>query len=250
MPVVDLPVTILNDAELLDLARRVSAAIASSHAEHNWFGSIVEEVNSHIKEMNSVRNRQTGSELTDNIRIADERRDKAYLALRTGLEYRELSNDVNHATAAENLLQLLRRRDYSLHNLSDREQTVELNALLDDLSSSSAVNDLSTVGLATESEKMRLAQQAYVDLVDQRAAEQASRQLPSLRLVRRFLRDDLTTAVVSLNFAERRQPEEFTTLVESVSEHIVEVVANARARRTRHESDDVPHTGDLASVVV
>ena len=44
MPVAELPATILNDAELLDLARRVSAAIEASHAEHSWFGPIAEDI--------------------------------------------------------------------------------------------------------------------------------------------------------------------------------------------------------------
>ena len=248
MPVADLPVTILSDAELLDLARRVSAAIESSHAEHSWFGPIAQEVNAQIQQMNSVRNRQTGSELTDHIREADEQRDKSYMAFRTGLAFRELGNDPTQSAAASNLLQLLRRRDYSLQNLSDRDQTVELNALLDDLSESSAQNDLSTVGLTAEFETLRRTQQEFVDLIDQRAAEEASRQLPQLRIVRGLLREDLTVAVASLTFAERRDPGTFTSLVEAVSEHIIEVVANARARRTRSESGEVPTTEDLAPI--
>ena len=135
-------------------------------------------------------------------------------------------------------MQLLRRRDYSMQNLSDREQTVELNALLEDLSERSPQHDLSTVGLSSEVETLRQMQQRFVELVDQRAAEEASRQLPSLRTVRRLLREDLAATVVSLNFVERRDPGSFAGLVESVSEHITEVVANARARRTRGESEE------------
>ena len=90
---------------------------------------------------------------------------------------------------------------------------------------------------------MRQAQQAFIDLVDQRAEEEANRQLPTLRQVRTMLRDDLTVAVHSLNFAERQDPEDFADLIKQVSEHITEVVANARARRTRSETaqtDDAP----------
>ena len=240
MPVADLPVTILDDAELLDLARRLSAAIGSSQADHGWFGPIVDDVHSQIQDMNAVRNRQTGSDLTESIREADERRDKAYLMFRTGLEFRELSDDGNQSTAATNLLQLLRRREYSMQRMSDRDQTVELNALLGDLSDSSAQNDLSTVGLTAEADALRQAQQVYVNLIDERAAEEGSRQSPSLRTVRSLLREDLIVAVFSLNFAERRDPAQFTELVESVSEHVTEVVANARARRTREANDSSP----------
>ena len=238
MPVAELPATILNDAELLDLARRVSAAIEASHAEHSWFGPIAEDIGAQILAINSVRNRQTGSELTEDIRQADERRDKAYLAFRTGLEFRELSDDPSVASAATDLMQLLRRRDYSMQNLSDREQTDELNALLEDLSERSPQDDLSTVGLSSEAETLRQMQQRFVELVDQRATEEASRQLPSLRTVRRLLREDLSATAVSLNFVERQDPGLFTSLVEAVSEHITEVAANARARRTRGESEE------------
>ncbi|MCA9213505.1 MAG: hypothetical protein KDB27_10595 [Planctomycetales bacterium] len=254
MTVADLPVTILNDAELLDLARRVSAAIANSHPEHSWFGRIVEQLNSQIQEMNTVRNRQTANDLTEDIRKADEHRDKAYLAFRAGLEFREFSDDPNQATAATNLLQLLRRRDYSLQALSNREQTVELTALLNDLSDSSAQDDLSTVGLVAEAETLSQTQKAFDELVDQRAADEASRQLPPLRTARGLLREDLTVTVVSLNFAERDDPETFTSLAEAVSEHIMEVVANARARRTRNDAEEARAEGassteDFAPVV-
>ncbi|MCA9218461.1 MAG: hypothetical protein KDB27_35575 [Planctomycetales bacterium] len=199
--------------------------------------------------MNALRNRQTANELTESIREADEYRDKAYLALRTGLEFRGLSHNPSQITAAFNLLKLLRRRDYSLQNLSNRDQTVELTALLEDLQDSSAQSDLATVGLTAEAETLRQAQQGFVDLVDQRAEGEGSRQLPSLRSVRGLLRDDLTIAVVSLNFAERRDSESFSILVNAVSEHITEVVANARARRTRSETEETTPAEEFASAV-
>lgn len=108
---------------------------------------------------------------------------------------------------------------------------------MDDFSSSSAQSDLSTVGLSAEAEALRQTQQSFVDLIDQEAAEEASRNLPPLRSVRGRLREGLTTAVVSLNFAERHDTEALTGLVDAVSEHITEVVANARARRTRSPTE-------------
>ena len=56
MPVLDLPVSILNDPELLDVSRRMSTSIQSTHAEHPWFGPVAEEIDARIQELNSVRN--------------------------------------------------------------------------------------------------------------------------------------------------------------------------------------------------
>ena len=52
--------------------------------------------------------------------------------------------------------------------------------------------------------------------------------------------------VASLNFAKRHDAESFTGLVSAVSEHITEVVANARARRTRSGTQDVAFAVELA----
>lgn len=240
MPVEILPVTILNDPELIDLGGRMAAAITRTLPNDAWFASLATDLASQIQAMNVSRARQSGSNLTDDINDADEARDQAFLAFRAGLDFLRLKPDAALQTAAENLLALVRSRGYSLQNLGDREQSMELNALLADLAGAAAAANVMTLGLTAEVDALRQAQQTFDDLVNQRAAEESGVDIPSLPVVRALLREDLSVARNDLAFAERRDAATFSGLAEEISEHITDVVATARARRTRGEGAAAP----------
>lgn len=234
MPVENIPVTILNDPELIDLGGRIAGAITRTLPDHVWFKPLADDLQLQIQGMNRSRARQAGSDLTDNIGDADAARDKAFLTFRAGLEYFQLKDNPAQQAAAENLLALVRTREYSLQNLGDREQSVELNALLGDLAETSAVADVTTLGLTAEVTAMTQTQQAFNDFVNQRAAE-SDDDIPSLPVVRALLREDLAVARNDLAFAERLDAASLGGLAEEISSHITDVVATARARRTREQ---------------
>ncbi len=239
MAIADLPVTILNDPELIDLGGRMAGPIQRTMPNDTWFGPLSTDIQSQIQAMNISRGRQSGSDLTDDIRNADVARDDAFLTLRAGLEFFQRKPEPL-GSGAGRLLDIIRNREYSLQNLGDSEESVELNALLSDLDTPAAQADLTTVGLTTEIDALQQAQQTFDNLIAQRAIEESGEEIPSLPAVRKFLREDLAVLRDDLAFAERRDPVIFGALVQEVSQHITDVVAIARARRTRQESEEEP----------
>lgn len=241
MAIVELPVTILNDAELIDLGGRMDGAIGRLLPSHPWLGPLVTDVRTQITAMNLSRGRELGSELTDDLAAADVARDQVFLEFRTGLDYFRQKPDVAKRTAAENLLALIRRRDYSLQVLGDREQSVQLKALLADLATPAAQADLTTLGLTVEVTTLQQRQQAFDTLVDQReTADTVKKQIPALLSVRALLREDVSLIRDSLASAERREPATYAALAAEISEHITSVSTTAHARRTRRTGDNNP----------
>ncbi len=236
MAIADLPVTILNDIELIDLADRLAPSILNRLPNDTWFGPLVADMQSQVSSMNLVLGRTFGSDLTADINNADTARDDAFLTLRMGLEFLERRPEPVGSAAAR-LLEIVRNRDYSLQALGDREETVQLKALLGDLDQPAAQADLMTVGLSADVEAMRQAQQTFDDLIAQRAAEEAGEELPLLRTVRGYLRQDLEVLRNDIASAERRDPVIWGDLATEMSQPITEVVAMARARRTREKNE-------------
>jgi len=106
---------------------------------------------------------------------------------------------------------------------------------------------LTTIGLTVEVQALRHAQNVFDDLVNRRAAQESSQDIPPLRTVRGLLREGLNVGTVSLSFAQRRNPARFDGLAEEISQHITDVVATARARRTLREADDEQLAAALAT---
>jgi hypothetical protein len=251
MAVADLPITILNDPELIDLGGHLKSAIGRHAPQHPWFGLLGADIQTQIAAVNLSSGRPTGNSFTEALAAADAARDQAYIQFRSGLEYFRQNDDPAKRTAAENLLAHVRTRDYSLQRLGDREQSVQLRALLGDLSAAAAQADLALIGLAGEVAKLRQKQADFDALVVQRELQDVQhKEIPSLPVVRDLLRQDLALTQASIAFVERLDASTFGALAAEASEHITSAVATARARRTRQaskaESPPAPPTPNAA----
>jgi hypothetical protein len=221
MAIAELPATILDDEELIALGGQMVSGIGRLAAGDGWFGPLAADVRMQIAAMNMSLVRDRASDLTPQIKAADAARDQAFLVLRAGLEFNQLKPEVAKRTAAENLLALIRNRDYSLQDLGLQDESVKLKALLADLAKAEAQTDLATLGLTAEVTTLDQTQKAFDALVDQRGPDHKSKKdIPSLPVVRELLRENVSVIRESLASGERRLPDTYAALADDISVHI------------------------------
>lgn len=240
MAVADLPVTILDDNELVDLTSGCSGAVDGFAGDKAAFTEVVADARAQVTTLNAVQVRQSGSNYTELLAAADDARDKAYLRFRNKITDALLDDGPPVVAAAERIEAILRARGFSLQDEPDSDQSVLSEALFQDLDNPQSTADLTAIDATDRLATWQTRQQEYAALeadAKKAAADKEQNKLPPIKDVRRLLRFDLALLRNTLELWERRHPDTHGALAAECSEHIAAAVATARARRTREQNE-------------
>ncbi len=239
--VAKLPVTILDDDETIDLTGRFSLALTQFDPGHVWFSLVVADLDEQSGLMAQVRARDRASQLTAAIQAKDDERDDLLGRIKRKCVFLAGEPVVEPKAAAERVLAAMALRNLPKSKMGDTEQTVRVNELLGDFAGAALTADITLLGLTALVAELNQRQQEFEQLIGQRAAEQSppdEEKLPSTREVREHMQESLSVVRNDLALAARRNEATYGSVAALVSGHIDEIVAKARARRTREAGDE------------
>ncbi len=188
-----------------------------------------------LNEMDQAFQRVLISEFTEQLVVKDDRRDALIVALRAHLNAMVAQKVLNEkkAAAAEALLVHMNMMDSRVTSMGYLEESAEINAFL------LAVKSLSeeTITLSGANMLLSALEEAQIDFdtlfnAKDKAAEESSSPR-QLRVIRSALveRIEAVLSYISINAIDL--PEEYGSVVESLNGIIDEVMAKAKAEKTR-----------------
>jgi hypothetical protein len=186
-----------------------------------------------------------GSALTRKIAEADEVRDDAFLVLRNHCDNAtRRRTKPDFIAAGELLLRLIRTQGYTLQQFGNTSETGALNALFKSLEAADAAAALHLIGADELLAELEAAQSSFEEIINARNDEQAAKDYPLVASAKTTLGKRLQmllSFIGTLDTADvaNARPE-LDTLIARLNEVTAEILAPARARRTRGNAPDAP----------
>ncbi len=225
--------SLCQDSELQTLVTRLSKTITESALVNPILRSLCDDSLQNLKNLRRALDRVRKSELTTEIRLADELRDQHFVSFKKGVAFHLSLKGEAEEESALYLNKIIKKRGDQLHNESDAVETVKLNALFGDLADSKAQRALEAGGFVGIIEQLQEQNQKYERLVAERAANDAEDTTPTLKPTRQILGQNLNLMVDLLGFHLRRDEPTYKPVVAEVNEIITEVMTIVKARKSR-----------------
>lgn len=186
-----------------------------------------------------------GSVLTREIAEADAVRDDAFIVLRGACENATRRRTrPDHIAAGELLMRVIRTHGYSLQDLGNSSETGVLNALFTDLEAAASVAALDLIRADELLAELKAAQTAFEEILNARTDEQAALDYPLLAASKTVLGKRLQMLLGFIGTLDAADVDnarpELDTLISRLNQVTAEILAPARARRTRGNTPATP----------
>jgi hypothetical protein len=184
-----------------------------------------------------------GSALTKKIALADEVRDDAFIAFRNICETAtRRRTKPDFITAGDLLMRLIRAQGYTLQELGNSSQSGALNTLFKSLKDSAATAALTLIGAEEYLTELQDAQTEFEKILNSRTDEQAAKDYPRIASAKSALGKRLQILldfIATLDAADLTAARpELDLLITRVNDTLTEILAPARARRSRANTPD------------
>lgn len=166
-----LKISHLRNNELLQFFNDISARCAQVNQDDLQISDSVTALNNSIAKLSEVYNKETASDVTEELTAIDARRDSDMVGIKTICEGFTYDRDKQKATAANLILKSITKQGKMLHRLNYKAQTTVIDAIIKDWKDSTelqgALETLNLTGWASileaENEKFSSTYQSRVD---------------------------------------------------------------------------------------
>ena len=239
----ELPYYLLQGEELEICCVRVTALVTEALPAEPIIQPILQLIAKDRTGLQKALSNFRGSAFTKKIAAADEVRDDAFIAFRNICETATLRRTKpDFITAGELLMRLIRAQGYTLQELGNSSQSGALNALFKSLEDPAATAALTLIGAEEYLTELDDAQTEFEKILNSRTDEQAAKDYPRLATTKSALGKRLQILlefIATLDAADitAARPE-LDLLISRVNDTLTEIIAPARARRTRANTPD------------
>lgn len=228
----------LKDRETDSLISLIVQVVDKKTLLPETFAQLLEELTTCQKSLQKALFRQRKNELTAEIRRIDELRKKEYKTLLKGVDYYLSMSDTPLEEAALELWHIIKPYGTELYRENDRAETAQLRSLLKKLQRDEAVTAIETLNMRTLVDSLEALNEEFDILYLKRASAEAEDDTPKLIPVRKDIADLLDVFVDLINFYNHIEPAAYGPIAGELAEIIGDVMAIAKARKTRKTNEE------------
>jgi hypothetical protein len=176
---------------------------------------------------------------TEKMAEKDAERDAAFLALRDFAKANANRSDNRVSTAANVIINRIKKHGWTLYSLGYSDQTANLNLLFEDLDAPDAVSAMQVIGAEGWYADLKNAQAEFENTYKEKVSGEAQEDYLRLREAFTVLGRHLNVLLDTIGLLqELDETGNIDTVVQQINEVITDVMTTARARRTRQTEDE------------
>jgi len=232
--------SLLLTTEVYDVSHRMIGILQPMEAENPEIASVLSRIQPVFERFDKALFKERKSPYTKILEEADRKRDDSFLALRYYLVSCTHRTDVpEYREPAARLLELIRRHNWSAHRSGYTEESTILGSMLTELAEENNVQAQTAIGAAVMVDALKIAQQEFAQVMSEKTETEAQDDTGAAYLIRKEME-----AVLEKTFAFVDSLADFTgenkwiILKTTLDEMAAQVMAIARARSSRGDSDD------------
>jgi hypothetical protein len=237
MKLKDLPFSLLSADEVHTSAGRINQVVLDSGVADPYIEQVRPPLHKSMQALSTAIGSSRASVFTRRLADGDGQRDARFVGFRDYSQAFIYHPDPEKSAAASLLVRLIQNRDWSLHRLGYAVETSQLNGLLNDLQSPEARASIKTIGAETWVTDLEEAQKAFEKLYQEKIDAESKEDYPLISEARKKVIRYLEGLLIYIDMMAELKPETYEPIAVKIDEVIVDVVAVARARRTRKEND-------------
>lgn len=237
--IADLAVGLLEPAEVQALARRIVELAKPVLMEDRFGGGLVELMGRDLADLEAALGRERESAFTQRLAEADDKRDRAFLALRNYAMAFSDFPELDKSSAARTISGVIRKRGSGLYRLNYAEESEEMERLLEDLQEDRNQQAIATIKGTTMVGNLAAAQREFERIYQQKVEEEDGDGLPRLKDTGRRLSRHLAGLLAHLQLGEEIDVERYGKVTGQVNTVVEEAMRVARQREAEGESTSV-----------
>ncbi len=229
--------TVISYAELVSLAKRIGREVRQ-HCLGKLIDKALDRIEDLIVKLEQAMGKDLSSEFTAMLDQKDQARDAAFILLRdlVALMSKRISQPAL-AQAGQLLDAIFEERDTTLYTLGYTGQTAALELLFQDLDKPEAQQALEKLDALSWYDELKAAQLSFEETMHEKAKVDAGENPPLLKQSKTELGIELNDLIVHIRFCARLEEAGYAELAAVLDQHITDMHSEARARRTRANSN-------------
>ena len=235
----ELSITYLSSSELLTTSERINVIISEALSEQPFVTRISGVMKTDIGKLQESMGKDKSSVYTEKMAGNDAERDAACLALRDFAKANANRSDNQVSTAANVIINRIKKHGWTLYSLGYSDQTANLNLLFEDLDAPDAVSAMQVIGADSWYADLKNAQAEFENTYKEKVSSEAQEDYLRLREAFTVLGRHLNVLLDTIGLLqELGETGNIDTVVQQINEVITDVMTTARARRTRQTGDE------------
>jgi hypothetical protein len=227
----------LSSDEFYTLVKSIKTAIDSSSIEETLKEKSQARLNTELSNYESAINRLKKNPLTMAKEEDDNTRDSRFLGFRCIAEAFTYHWDEEKKDAANELIEIIRRHGWSLHNEGYTVESATMNSLIQELKKEPASGYIEKTETQEWLQQLINAQSAF-EKTSQESEKLDAQEKPLITSGKKALYKDL---MATLNFiesqAEFNPSDDLSLLINNINQVIINITTSAKARNTRKQTD-------------
>lgn len=230
--------SILNSEEASMLAIRLTNSVLSMNLTDDFFKKLVEHIHMAMNELDAAMTRTRGSKFTELLKQTDRtQRDPSFISFKNYILSCLDRRKEEVKEAASRIYGVIEKYGTRLYELSYDQQTIKTNQLLKELKDDFS-GDLAVLGAGPWLEELESSQREFEELTDGKLHEASQKIAGPLRESKDRVLDYIEVLIGAMNKMLEFYPGVYDEKILLMEEAVKKIMAAARARETRKESDE------------
>ncbi|WP_420318506.1 DUF6261 family protein [Ekhidna sp.] len=218
----------LTSEELVVIAERFIQAVNASKLKGNLENRIKKSTEA-SKVLSEALNEGLSNVHASRVQQADLLRDDAFQAFKYGVLSASYRSEPSIKKAGEKLVEVVRKRGFSLYNLGYIAQSEAMRSLVDDLERYS--NEISHAGVADLLEEMLNSHEYFDKIYHEKTTEAIKNETPQVVVWKTELSKQITLFLNHVELLEEDKEEGVNALVETLNGIITDMMSQAKERQ-------------------
>jgi len=242
----NLPFSMLSSNELYTTSCRIVEACKLSLSGNEFVSTLCSSVDMGNSDLGKGLGKSLNSDFTPLLILRDQARDNAFIGLRDFASSFSHSNDEGKAAAGKNLTGIFDTTGNSAYSMGYSVETAKLNSLIMNLSTPASLKDMESIGAIEWFEQLKTCQVEFEKVYNSKIDTESAINFPLIKDARDRITKYLKALLSYININTELDPVKYGPVSDKIDEMITEIVAIARARKTR--KGNVPKKSEKATV--
>lgn len=225
--------SLLLSAELSETVNAYLKSIAEVIPDEPFIGRITTMLKADLEVLNQAITAVRLNTLVDDVAMADAIRDDTFIGFRDMIDAYKRRRDPEVIKAHEKLWYVIEKAGTMLYRLGYTEQSGKLEALFAEFDQAEYQEALTKLNVLDLYQELKQAQADFTDLYTQRLDVDAGRNYPTLKQAKGQLVPHVNALLNAIDVLYETDTETHQALVEKLNTITTQVMASARARKTR-----------------
>ena len=220
--------SLLTSEELVILAERMIQVVSSTSLK-DVLGNRIKKTTEASNVLSESLNEGLSNVHASRVQQADLLRDDAFQAFKYGVLSASYRTEPAIKQAGEKLVEIVRKRGFSLYNLGYIAQSEAMRSLVEDLGRCSV--EISHAGVADLLEEMLNAHENFNQVYHEKTTEKTKNETPQVVVWKTELSKQITLLLNHVELLEEDKEDGISTLVDKINSTITDMMEQAKERQ-------------------